>query len=96
MRLLKKPEVLRLTAKSNTTHYSDINNGLMTPPCRLGKNSVAWPEHEIEAINAARIAGKTDHEIKTLVTKLIVLRKTASSKSESELRTAISHLLGGV
>lgn len=75
MKLLKKPDVLALTAKSNTTHYSDIKDGLMTPPVRLGENSVAWPEHEIHAINAARVAGKSNTEIKTLVADLIMQRK---------------------
>lgn len=95
MKLLKKPEVLKLTKKSNTTHYNDINGGLMSPPVSIGKNSVTWPEHEISAINAARVAGKSDNEIKALVTELVKLRKVASGKSESELRTTISHLLGG-
>lgn len=75
MKLLKKPDVLKLTAKSNTTHYNDIKAGLMTPPVRLGENSVAWPEHEIIAINAARIADKSDDEIKALVARLIAERK---------------------
>lgn len=75
MKLLKKPDVLKLTAKSNTTHYNDIKAGLMTPPVRLGENSVAWPCDEIEAINRARIAGKSDDEIKTLVSELINQRK---------------------
>jgi prophage regulatory protein len=75
MRLLKKPEVLRLIAKSNTTLYSDIKLGVMTPPVRLGLNSVAWPEHEILAINAARIANKTNVEIIKLVTQLVEQRK---------------------
>lgn len=79
MRLLKKPDVLALTAKSNTTHYSDIKDGLMTPPVRLGENSVAWPEHEITAINAARVAGKTDADIKALVADLVIQRKVVQS-----------------
>jgi prophage regulatory protein len=38
---------------------------------------VGWPSDEIDAINAARIAGKTDEEIIALVAKLEVARKTA-------------------
>lgn len=67
--------MLALTAKSNSSHYSDIKDGLMTPPVRLGENSVAWPEHEITAINTARIAGKSNDEIKTLVADLVDKRK---------------------
>lgn len=79
MKLLKKPDVLALTAKSNTTHYSDIKDGLMTPPVRLGENSVAWPESEILAINAARIAGKSVADIKALVADLVMQRKAVQA-----------------
>jgi hypothetical protein len=37
-----------------------------------------WPSDEVEAINAARIAGKTDEEIRTLVAKLEAARKDAN------------------
>ncbi|MBN9133928.1 MAG: AlpA family phage regulatory protein [Nitrosospira multiformis] len=75
MKLIKLTPVLGLTAKSRTAHYSDIKNGLMTPPVQLGVNSVAWPEHEIIAINAARIAGKNHDEVRQLVSHLIAERK---------------------
>jgi len=75
MKLIKNPEVLALIAKSNTTLYSDIKLGLMTPPIQLGKNSVAGPEHEIHAINAARVSGKTDDELRLFVAELVEKRK---------------------
>ena len=76
MKLLKLPKVLELTAIARSTHHKRIHEGLMTPPVRLGENSVAWPENEITAINAARIAGKTDNELKALVAKLVANRQT--------------------
>lgn len=75
MKLLKHPDVIGLTAKSRSGNYADIQKGLMTPPVKLGERSVAWPEHEVLAINAARVAGKTDDEIRQLVTKLIAERQ---------------------
>ncbi len=78
MKLLKLPQVLGFTAKSRSTHYHEINIGLMTPPVKLGEQSVAWPEDEILAINRARIAGKSNEEIKQLVTKLVADRKNLS------------------
>ena len=47
----------------------------MTEPVRLGENSVAWPEQEILAINAARIAGKSNSEIRELVSQLMTRRQ---------------------
>lgn len=75
MKLLKLPKVLELTASARSTIYKNIHAGLMSPPVRLGENSVAWPEHEITAINTARIAGKSDDEIRQLVAKLVADRK---------------------
>jgi prophage regulatory protein len=50
---------------------------LWTKPVRLGPRCVGWPEHETAALNAARIAGKTDNEIRALVVKLHLARKDA-------------------
>lgn len=75
-KLLRLPQTLDMTGKSRSTHYQDIQDGLMTPPVRLGGRSVAWPEDEIIAINAALIAGKSESEIKELVKKLIANRKS--------------------
>jgi prophage regulatory protein len=36
---------------------------------------VGWPSNEVEAINTARIAGKTDEEVRALVAKLEAARK---------------------
>jgi prophage regulatory protein len=80
MKLIKLPEVLGLTAKSRSTHYGEIHDGVMTPPVKIGgekSQSVAWPEHEIKAINAARIAGKSDADIRSLVTRLVDERQGA-------------------
>jgi prophage regulatory protein len=74
MKLIKLPQVLALTAKSRTGHYADIKDGLMTPPVRLSIHSVAWPEQEITAINSARIAGKSNEEIRALVRDLVAAR----------------------
>ena len=35
----------------------------------LGGRAVGWPAHEVAALNAARIAGKPDAEIRALVAK---------------------------
>jgi prophage regulatory protein len=36
---------------------------------------VGWPANEVAALNAARIAGKSDDEIRQLVRKLEAARK---------------------
>lgn len=78
LKLLKLHGVLALTATSRSTHYQNIKQGSMVPPISQGVQAVAYPEHEIQAIIAARIAGKSDDEIRKLVTDLTEQRMAVS------------------
>jgi prophage regulatory protein len=60
-----------------STLYLRIAQGLWTKPVSLGERAVGWPSEEVAAINAARISGKTDEEIRLLVVKLEAARKSA-------------------
>lgn len=61
---------------SRSTIYLRITQGLWTKPISLGGRAVGWPASEVAALNAARIAGKTDAEIRVLVQTLQTGRKT--------------------
>ena len=62
-RLLKRPEVESITGLSRATIYSKLQQGTFPPPVRLGANSVAWLESDIDgwiaALPRARLA-RTD------------------------------------
>ena len=73
---LRLPEVKRRTGLARSTIYLRIANGLLTAPISLGGRAVGYPAHEIEAINAARIAGKNNDQIRQLVADLHAKRKT--------------------
>jgi prophage regulatory protein len=75
--ILRLPAVKAESGASRSTIYLRIQQGLWPKPVRLGPRSVGWPAGEVAAINAARIAGKTDKEIRDLVIKLEAARKTA-------------------
>ena len=68
--ILRLPAVLKERGRSRSAHYLDIQNGLFTKPVAIGLRAVGWPISEVAAINAARIAGKSDDEIRDLVVKL--------------------------
>ena len=72
------PIVLRIRGRSRSAHYQDIQQGLFTPPVLIGARAVGWPADELAALNAARIAGKSDDEIRALVAKLLGDRKAAA------------------
>ena len=75
--ILRLPAVKSESGLSRSTIYLRIAQGLWTKPISLGARAVGWPSSEVAAINAARIAGKTDKEIRALVTKLDTARKSA-------------------
>lgn len=61
-----------------STFYSQISEGLLPPPIRLGKRSVGWLESEINAVIRARIQNRSDNEIKVLVQCLVNERQSIS------------------
>ena len=76
--ILRLPAVKFQSGLSRSTLYLRIAQGLWTKPISLGARAVGWPSSEVEAINAARIAGKTDDEIRALVVQLEAARKSAA------------------
>lgn len=77
LNLIRLPRLLAKTGLPKTTIYDGIREGLLTRGVSIGARAVAWPEHEVDAINAARIAGKSDAEIRDLVQRLMAKRATA-------------------
>lgn len=75
--ILRLTSVRKLAGISRSTLYLRISQGLWTKPVKLGFRSVGWPDYEVSAINAARISGKSDGEIRDLVKKLEAARKAA-------------------
>lgn len=79
----EKPTILRQKqvgvriGLSRSTMYLRIQEGTFTKPVKIGTRAVGWPSDEVAAINAARIAGKTDEEIRDLVAMLEMNRKIA-------------------
>ena len=72
--LYRRPIVEQATGDSRSTIYRKIKQGLFTKPVQIGGERVAWPANEVTAINQARIAGKSDEEIKQLVIELEAAR----------------------
>lgn len=75
--IYRLPAVKSESGYSRSTIYLRIAQGLWTKQVSLGPRCVGWPAHEVAALNAARIAGKNDKEIRELVAKLEAARKAA-------------------
>ena len=71
MSIFRMPAVKNETGhRSHASIYNAIKAGLFTKPVQIGQRSVGWPSDEVMAINAARIAGKSEAEIRELVNRL--------------------------
>ncbi len=75
--ILRLPDVLHERGVSRSSHYLDIQRGLFTHQVKIGARSVGWPASDVTALNAARIAGKSEEEISALVLTLEAARKIA-------------------
>lgn len=76
--LLLMPDVYQQTGQGRSTYYKNVKEGLATEPVRVGPRRVAIPQSEVAALNAARVAGKSDNEIRALVVQLHAARKAAA------------------
>ena len=71
MSILRMPAVKAETGhRSHASIYNAIKAGLFPTGVAIGQRSKGWPSDEVQAINAARIAGKSEAEIRELVKRL--------------------------
>jgi prophage regulatory protein len=75
--ILRLPTVKAESGLSRSTIYLRISQGLWTKPVSLGARAVGWPANEVATLNAARISGRSNSEIRDLVLKLDAARKRA-------------------
>lgn len=75
--ILRMSAVKSESGLSRSTIYLRVSQGLWTKPVSLGARAVGWPSDEVDALNSARIAGKSDAEIRELVCKLEAARMVA-------------------
>lgn len=62
---------------ATSTFYDWQQRGLCPPGIPLGVRSVGWPQHELDALVAARIRGASEDEIRALVRDLVAARANA-------------------
>jgi len=71
MFILRLPEVKRVHGhRSDASVYNAIRAGMFTTGVPIGQRAKGWPDYEVQAIAAARVAGKSDDQIRELVKAL--------------------------
>lgn len=88
--ILRRKQVEARTGLSRSTIYQRIKQGLFVKPVSLGARAVGFPDRDVDALNAARISGKSDADIRVLVQKLEEARRDegAADAPAIELATA--------
>lgn len=95
-KILRLPAIKGRSGVSRSTVYLRISQGLWTPPVHLGPRAVGWPDYECDSLNAARIAGQSDDEIRALVIKLTADRKLCLPLPAPQLPVVTPSLKEGV
>jgi len=83
MLILRLPEVKRVLGhRADASVYNAIRAGLFTTGVAIGQRAKGWPDYETQIIASARVAGKSDEEIRELVKVLHAQRSELAILNE--------------
>lgn len=77
--LIKITAVAAADSTSASSVRRAVADGTLPPPLKLSTKCTRWVASEVEAVLAARIAGKTADEIRLLVRQLVADRSKVSA-----------------
>lgn len=69
-RLLRVDAIKTRMGIGRSKIYSSVKDGTLPEPIHIGSRVSVWPSGEIDAIIAARVAGRSDADIRALVAAL--------------------------
>jgi len=75
IQFIRSNEVHKILALGRTAVDCGIADGVIPPRISLGKRAAGFLKHELEVVIVARAAGRSDEEIKNLVTQLVLSRE---------------------
>ena len=73
--LIRIGDIRRQTGLGRQTIYRQAKAGLLPTWIKIGTRASAWLKNEIDAVIKARAEGKSNDEIRDLVSKLMAERK---------------------
>lgn len=80
IKILRLPAVLERLGMGETSYRTAVSDGLLPGLIQMGVRWVGLPEHELNQVIRARIAGLSDDEIRKLVTRIHDARKRAADE----------------
>lgn len=78
IKLIRINAVLEISGLGRSTLYNQISKGIFPSQIKVGARCAAWLRSEVLELIQARIAGKTEQEIKELVRQLLIQRQQLS------------------
>ena len=85
MNMINITELGERLGLSKATLKRQMAKGTLTLGVKMGKRDLAWPLHEIEAIELARIALWSDSKLMMLVNRLMNRREQEANATIDEL-----------
>lgn len=85
IQVIRSSKAHTVLALGRTAIDSGIAEGLIPPRIQLGQRAVGFLKHELEVIIIARATGRSDTEIKELVTQLVLSREVTLSELTKHL-----------
>ena len=79
IQFIRSNEVHKILALGRTAVDCGIADGVIPPRISIGKRAAGFLKHELEVIIVARATGRSDAEIKELVTQLVLSREVTLS-----------------
>jgi len=77
VRILRLPEVKdKFGFRSDASVFACVKSGVLPQSIAISARSKGWPDFEIEQILCAKIAGKSDDDIKQIVQSQLAYRQT--------------------
>ncbi len=89
MRILRQRAISEITGRKPASIYRAIAAGLFPPSVDIGPRQKGWPAHEIEAINMAMVAGKSDEELRELVKRMVSDRASLDPMAYLDISNSI-------
>ncbi len=80
IKILRWPEALERLGISASSYRNGIADGTLPKPIQLGARAVGIPEHEIDQVLTARIAGFPADQIRKLVENIHADRARIAAK----------------
>jgi prophage regulatory protein len=79
--IVRATEADKRLGQRKSDRYRKIARGVLPKYVKIGRRDTGLFDHEIEAINWARAAGKSEDELRALVAELIAARSAQPARA---------------